>query len=280
MKTNRETLIKVYDQTVEACKVGGYRTESGDWVDLPVPGKKSYFYSTVPQALTSHCPRPYDESVVYVQNIDCLQKAKELGPDCAVLNMASFIKPGGGVRNGSMAQEEELFRRTNLSRALYRFYGSESETYDIQASRFQYPIPKFGGIYTPKITVFRHALSYSFLERPFQCSVISVAAIKNPEKDKNGLMTEEAITITKGKIRAILRIALINGHGKLVLSALGCGAYKNNPTQVAQAFKDVLGEPEFKGAFSEICFAILEDKNSLKNQEGGNLRPFQKIFEQ
>lgn len=279
MKTSRETLVRVYDQTIEACKVGGYRTGTGDWVDIPAPGKKSYFYSTVPQSLTAGIPRQFTSTKVYVQNIDCLQKAKELGPECAVLNMASFIRPGGGVRNGSMAQEEELFRRTNLSRALYRFYGSEAGTYGIQPSQFQYPIPKFGGIYTPKITVFRHALSYSFLEEPFQCSIISVAALKNPERDRNGLMTEDSITVTKGKVRAILRIAMTQGHHRIVLSALGCGAYKNNPSQVAQAFKDVLGEPEFKGAFEEICFAILEDGNSLKNQEGGNLRPFQKVFE-
>ena len=51
----------------------------------------------------------------------------------AVLNCASYSNPGGGVRKGAIAQEEDLFRRTNLFRSLYQYadyaplYGLQNE---------------------------------------------------------------------------------------------------------------------------------------------------------
>ena len=40
----------------------------------------------------------------------------------------------------------------------------------------------------------------------------------------------------------------------LVLGAFGCGAFKNNPTVVAQAYKEIL--PEFEGYFKRVEFAV------------------------
>jgi uncharacterized protein (TIGR02452 family) len=79
----------------------------------------------------------------------------------------------------------------------------------------------------------------------------------------------------RNKIRTLFRVAKINKKTKLVLGAFGCGAYGNPPALVADLFKEILEEPEFKGAFDEICFAILEDKNS---PSGGNYAPFAKVF--
>lgn len=68
--------------------------------------------------------RSYDTTIVKVENIDCLHAGaalKKSGYNPAVLNMASSSNPGGGVINGAGAQEETLFRRTNLFRSLYQF---------------------------------------------------------------------------------------------------------------------------------------------------------------
>ena len=280
MKKTREELMQVYDQTINACQVGGYECKNGEWVDLEPCKEGSRFYVTLPN--TKDQPKKlFYETKVYVQNIDTFQKAREMGPKYAVLNMASFQRPGGGVDTGSRAQEEELCRRSNLLQSLYQYSPDKHGIFDYKApKRFHYPIPMYGGIYSPNVTVFRHALSYTFLEEPFKCSVISVAAVKNPELDAKGKMVEKALVTMKGKIRAILRIAMMHGHSKLVLSAFGCGAFRCVPLQVAQCFKEVLLEEEFQHVFEEICFAILEDGNSLKNQEGGNIKPFVKVFGQ
>lgn len=280
MKRTREELMEVFQETLTIIQSGGYRTQSGQWIELGGdPKKGSRFYQSLKPIERDDLP-VFKNPKVYVENIDTFQKAEVLGPGCAVLNMASFQNASGGVLNGSRAQEEELCRRSNLVQSLYAYSTRDCNLLGYPEPRnHRYPIPMYGGIYSPEITVFRSALSYSLLERPFRCSVISVPALKRPETDrKTGMLTETGALIMKGKIRAILRIALLKGHTKLVLGALGCGAYGNPPAHIALLFKEVLSESEFWGHFEEICFAILEDGNSLKNQSGGNLKPFKEVF--
>jgi uncharacterized protein (TIGR02452 family) len=59
-----------------------------------------------------------------VINSDCLEAAQLLinsGFNPCVLNMASRQNPGGGVLTGAGAQEENLFRKSNLFMSLYQF---------------------------------------------------------------------------------------------------------------------------------------------------------------
>jgi uncharacterized protein (TIGR02452 family) len=274
MKT-KEELVKIFEVTLEAIRVGGYENMKGDWVDLEQEDLKqgSKFYVTTPALQTSRLPT-YDTRV-YVVNRDTFQEARSMGPDCAVLNMASFSSPGGGVIFGARAQEEELCRRSNLYLSLSKYDPRSYKLgeWDEPDKTYHYPIPVFGGIYSPKVSVFRSVLSYSFIDSPFQCNVISVPAVKKPEIDsKTGDMISKYEAIMCGKIRAIFRIALRNNIYKLVLGAMGCGAYGCPPKHVARLFKKVLEEKEFRGKFKEICFAIIDD---AKKQ---NLRTFREIF--
>ena len=57
----------------------------------------------------------------------------------------------------------------------------------------------------------------------------------------------------------------------VILGAFGCGAFKNNPEIVAQAYKNIL--PEFNHAFKTIEFAIF-----CKGEDTTNYTTFKKII--
>lgn len=77
------------------------------------------------------------------------------------------------------------------------------------------------------------------------------------------------------KIRTILNIAAYFNHKVLILSAFGCGAFKNPPRHVAQLFKSILDEPAYAGRFSEVYFSIKDDHNDTM----GNYQSFREVFE-
>ncbi|KAK3307707.1 uncharacterized protein B0T15DRAFT_493173 [Chaetomium strumarium] len=80
--------------------------------------------------------------------------------------------------------------------------------------------------------------------------------------------------LTKDKMRLCLRMAGAKGHTMLVLGALGCGAFRNPPQEVARCWQEVLGEAEFAGGwFREIWFAVYDRRNE------GNFDVFRDAFD-
>ena len=131
-----------------------------------------------------------------------------------------------------------------------------------------------GGIYSPKVMVFREGASkdFSLLDNPFYVSFISVACLDFNKRHGKGLdlmaedgsLTPEGLDIIKEKIRTIYRIAAQNGHDAIVLGAWGCGAFRQDPGTVSSLFDEILHEEEFNGLFHTVCFAIL-DKDEKMN---------------
>lgn len=284
---NKEDKIKVYQDTIHLAKKGTYTSPNGNEVcindldDKMIGGTK--FYGKKVEINYQNLPR-FDTKIKVVNN-DCLYEAKEMidnGLNPAVLNMASFHTPGGGVLHGSSAQEECIFRRTNIFKSLYQFSRIGLE-FGIKQREEQYPLHfNFGGIYTPKVTVFKGGddVEYQLLEEPFYVDIITLPAIKKPPLDDNGKIKPWAEAVLKDKIRQILDIALENGNDSLVLSAFGCGAYGTPPEQMAMLFADVLACETYQGLFKSIHFAIIDvpSTNGTHNPNG-NLMPFKKVFE-
>lgn len=276
---SKEGLIYVYNSVIQDIKNGFYVNQLGEEIEFEETHKirnRTKFYEKVSKIENT---KKFKDTRIYVQNIDSYLKAIQMGPECAVLNMASRNNPGGGVSKGSRAQEEELCRRSNLLYSLYS-YTSKGETLFDFRNKESYPIPIYGGIYSPGISIYRKPESYSTYEEPFFTNVISVAGVLHPIYDQTTrLMNKSFAKMTKEKVRTIFRIALLNKHSKLVLGALGCGAFGNPPEHVALIFKEVLEEPEFKNSFEEICFAILDDGNTGKaHNPNGNYKPFVDVF--
>ncbi|KAH0544965.1 hypothetical protein FGG08_000891 [Glutinoglossum americanum] len=174
----------------------------------------------------------------------------------AVLNMANARVGGGGWLSGALAQEEALCYRSSLSFTLKR--------------RF-YPLPDISGIYSPTVVIIRdslaagHSLLYPTVAPQHLpvVSVISVAAIRDPATTDTTPPTYQNDAdreLMKSKIRMILRVSVLNGHRRLVLGALGCGAFRNPPGEVVECFREVFGEREFSGGWwKDVVFAVMDD---------------------
>ncbi|KAK6523559.1 hypothetical protein TWF281_001540 [Arthrobotrys megalospora] len=192
----------------------------------------------------------------------------------AVLNMASNTNPGGGVLNGSQAQEETLCRRSTLYPSLLQ--------------RHFHPLPAGAGVYTSDVLVFMNQ-QYEMLKEAdrFWVDVISMAAPKRPEltNDKKGYKEQASYEELISGVKGMLRLAKEKGVTHLVLGAFGCGAYGNPNGLVAECFKRVIcgrkfgsdgwerEEREVWSGIEEVAFAIYgEDRGK------GNLGAFEAAF--
>ena len=278
---DREKRIDVFQDTVKIVENGSYRLGEGEIIiSNPAP---SQFFDEKIEVEFDKLPS-YNE-IITVEPLDCLVMAErqlDNGHKVAVLNMASLHTPGGGVLKGSGAQEENIFRRTNLFKSLYPYKASIAKEFGLNPSFKQYPLNEnFGGIYNPEITVFKGEESddYPLLKEPFKVDVITVAACKNPEITSAGEFSDEVREKTKNKIETILNIALINGNDALVLSAFGCGAFGTPPHLMARAFKDILESEKYKNRFKFVGFAIINDANAHREHNPrGNYTPFKEVF--
>ncbi len=277
--------IKTFFNTVQIANSGFYITEAGKRVELPDDEKMikdTAFYKD--EFTVNNVPALRSSTIVEVTDKDCLKEAVRLskeGFNPAVLNMANRQRPGGGVHNGSNAQEESIFRRTNLFSSLYQ-YSHLADEFGLSQATDQYPLDRnFGGIYTPNAILFRDSEKNGckLLEDPKYVSIITVAAMNRPELTPSGMISPNLVEGVKNKMRTIFRLGLRHRHDSLVLGAWGCGAFCNPPAHIARLFHEVMNEPEFKNKFRKIVFAIIEDHNSRKaHNPQGNYLPFSTEF--
>jgi len=194
-----------------------------------------------------------------VINKDCVYVALdyvERGFHPILLNMSSWRCPGGGVKSGASAQEEELFRRSNYFKHLHEKY---------------YPFRNYDTIVSKGVEFLRSGSDkgYTSLSKPFKIDCIAAPALRNPQLSSSydDFGNEEDIYRMEQKIRVLLYTAAKNGNDSIILSAWGCGAFGCPPKGVAGLFKKVL--KEFAGVFRETPFAII----------GANFQPFFEEFQ-
>jgi uncharacterized protein (TIGR02452 family) len=210
------------------------------------------------------CPRIKGPKIRVVNSdtidaaLDIASKTRSTTSDVnpvVILNLASEYRAGGGWLKGALAQEEALCYRSSLIFTLKLRY---------------YPLPTFSAIYSPTIAIIRQSLASGHqlldLSNPSSLpilSAISLAALRHPVLTKGvppKYRNPQDRECMKEKMRVVLRVATGHGHRRLVLGALGCGAFMNPKEEVAECWREIFAEPEFKGGWwEEVVFAVLDD---------------------
>lgn len=237
---SKQDLIDVYEDTIKLCHNNSSPKEFLEKLLSDV-------LDTADLSTIIMTPK-YAVMHVVVENEDVLYIAHKYQHEgnLMILNLASDKTPGGGVKKGSMAQEEEIFRRTN---------------YFLHMSYSLYPIKATNVIYTAKVCVMKDK-SYGQLVKPFVISSLAACAVRNPYIDEKGFYTKNDYTTMMDTIDNIFRSAYLKNHDILVLGALGCGAFHNPPKAVIGIFNRYL--KKYWGCFKKIIFAVYS-KNKYDN---------------
>jgi hypothetical protein len=206
----------------------------------------------------------------------CASLTRRWGRCFAVLNMANAHVPGGGYVEGSPAQEENMFRRSDCHLALHE------HEFDAVSER-----------YTPEMTALLdgvHGRVLLDVERPRVCvrgpedrdaADLGYAWLADDELFPFYELRAAAMDLRDGrrfdpelaraKIDAQLDTLIDADVRHAVLSAFGCGAFANPADQVAQLYAAALAERA--GAFDCIAFAIFNP-----GYGPDNFTPFARVF--
>ena len=178
-----------------------------------------------------------------------------------VLNFASSTHVGGGVTTGAGAQEECLCRCSTLYFAI-----SDNETKkkfhdthyrQLKSGRLN-SLYNDDCIYSPGITVFKSDIELPKLmpeNEWYNVDVITCAAPNlNSRYEKIFISDKVLKELHKKRAKRILDIAVSEGVDVIILGAFGCGAFRNPPDVVAQAYREVIDD--YKYDFKTIEFAV------------------------
>ncbi len=155
--------------------------------------------------------------------------------DVAALNFASAKNPGGGFLGGAKAQEEDLARCS----ALYPCQITQRAYYDANRADGSMLYTDHL-IYSPGVPFFRDE-RLALLDAPFIASILTSPAPNAGEAAKRGEGAGVRATLAR-RAEQVLRVAAHHRHAVLVLGALGCGVFRNDPVEVAEVFAALLAE--------------------------------------
>ena len=231
------------------------------------------FVPSVREGECFHNCENLDSFAMARKRLTLLRSAGEESPKVLVHNLASPVHPGGGVRKGSRAQEEELCRNSSLLLSLES--KDAKRYYDYNKS-----LPTYMGsdaiIISPKVEIIRDEEG-NLLPETEVVSVITCAA-PNLRYGKEGMSEIAYQAMVAKRLLGMLQCSAYYGYDHLVLGAWGCGAYHNEASDMADLFNRVLKNINYNGGkekdlFKTIDFAVLDRRPNLYN-----FRSFAKHF--
>lgn len=192
---------------------------------------------------------------------------KEDVKEILVLNFANPVNPGGGVRQGAFAQEEDLCRKSSL---LFSLESKSAQRYYSYNKGLDTYLGSNAVIITPKVEIIKDT-DGSLLDETFVAAVMTCAA-PMIRYGTEGLTEAEYRNMFYERICGMLRCAAYLGYRQLVLGAFGCGVFGNDARVVSDLFYRAIKELNCEKAdmgdmFSRIDFAVLSRNKSYNFDE-------------
>lgn len=190
-----------------------------------------------------------------------------------VLNLANPVNPGGGVRRGATAQEEDLCRTSSLllsleskDAAAYYQYNKSLDTY----------MGSDAIIITPQVEIIRDE-NGELLPESVVVSVMTCAA-PMLRYGLEGMTDEQYRQMVYHRIAGMLTVAAYLGYKRLVLGAFGCGAFQNDAHVVSDLFYNAMKEFDYDGMHLKDCFNRIDFAVMDHSADQYNFREFSRNF--
>ncbi|MCC9309300.1 TIGR02452 family protein [Kitasatospora sp. RB6PN24] len=181
------------------------------------------------------------------------------GAAVGVLNFASARNPGGGYLRGARAQEEDLCRSALLYSCLLGapdYYAAHRASSDL---RYSHRV-----VFSPGVPVIRDERG-ELLEQPYRVDFLTSPAPNAGElRARSQSSPAELAELLAERARRVLAVAAEHGVRQLVLGAWGCGVFRNDPVQVAEAFAVALAS--HGSAFERVVFAVWDRSPQSANR--------------
>lgn len=190
-----------------------------------------------------------------------------------ILNLANPVNPGGGVRKGAKAQEEDLCRKSSLLVSLESAKAKVYYNYNRSLGTY---MGSHALMIHPQVEIIKDENGDPLPETVI-VAVMTCAApmIKN---GMEGLSQEQYETMIYDRITGMLKVAAYLGYRHLILGAFGCGAFGNDARVVSDLFYRALKAFNFDGMresdmFRRIDFAVLS-----RSADQYNFKEFNRNF--
>lgn len=154
-----------------------------------------------------------------------------------VLNFASAKNPGGGFLKGRRTQEEQLCYTSMLYKSLIT---KMKDYYEVNRNNLRDGLYNNIAIYSKRVPFIRNS-KYDLI-RPLLADVVTCPAVNRREAEFNSVSNAEILFEMYNRCNLVIETIMENLEDNcvIILGAFGCGAFKNNPSQVANIFKLLL----------------------------------------
>ncbi len=289
----REENVAILNDTLAIFEKESYITKSGKRVQLKLTKEQMRECNVyLPKAIEQigngkDIPHAHVSEHVHIscKNMDSYSLARKIAEEAStlvsdtdeqrvlVLNLANPVHPGGGVRRGATAQEEDLCRKSSLLLSLEG--RTAREYYDYNESLHSY-MGSDAIIITPNVEIIKDE-NGNLLNESIIVSVMTCAA-PMLRRGMEGLSQSAYEEMVYHRMTGMLKVAAFLGYKMLVLGAFGCGAFRNDAHVISNLFYRAMKDFSYDGMqledkFRCIAFAVLDH-----TEEQYNFKEFSRNF--